>query len=155
MCSSRPPREWNPRSLSEFRGRCNRKYPSEAHFKLKSRENSSANIFFFNYPIVLNFYTAVLCAKFQNDWTTQTDVMGEQILGDLSLRWILYGYPILHSPPVHSKTPRQEFYRVICRGLCKICSVHRFRIWLKQNELNWDRKNPQRNGPQLCVCDYR
>ena len=76
--------------------------------------------------------------------------MGEQILGDLSLRWVLYGYPILHSPPVHSKTPRQEFYRGICRGLCKICSDNRFRIWLKQNELNWDRKILSEMAPN-CV----
>ena len=63
---------------------CNIGCPSETPLKLKSRENSFAHDFFIRYPIVWKFCTghgsdtAVLCAKFQNDWTTETDVMVER-----------------------------------------------------------------------------
>ena len=41
----------------------------------------------FSFPIILNFFTehgsdtAMLCAKFQDDWTIDTDVMDEQDFG--------------------------------------------------------------------------
>ena len=57
---------------------CNIGYPSETHLKLKSREISFAHSLFIRYPIALEFCTAVLCAKFQNDWTTETNVMVER-----------------------------------------------------------------------------
>ena len=62
---------------------CNIRYPSQT-LKPKSREISFANILFISYPIVLKFCTehgsdtAVLCAKFQNDWTTKTAVMDDR-----------------------------------------------------------------------------
>ena len=62
---------------------CNMGYPSETHLKPKSREISFAHNLLCGYPIVITFCTehgsdtAVLCAKFQNDWTTETDVMNE------------------------------------------------------------------------------
>ena len=56
-------------------------YPCETHLKTQ-------NLFAYNLslssPVVLQFYTehgsdtAVLCAKFQNEWTTETNVMDEQ-----------------------------------------------------------------------------
>ena len=55
---------------------CNIGYPSETYLKLKFREMSFLNNSRFGYPIVVTFCTehgsdtAVLCAKFQNDWTT-------------------------------------------------------------------------------------
>ena len=64
---------------------CNIGYPSETHGKLKSREISFAHNLFINYPIVLNFctvhgsITAVLCAKFQNDWTIARDIIDERV----------------------------------------------------------------------------
>ena len=81
-------------------------YPSEAHFKLKSREVSFAHNLLLNYPTVLNVYTehdsliVVFCTKYQNDWPNEMSVMDEpagtnEISRDLSLRWISDGYPIL------------------------------------------------------------
>ena len=52
-------------------------YQSETHPKLKSREISFVHNVRFSCPIFLKFctehgsITAVLCAKFQNDWVAQ------------------------------------------------------------------------------------
>ena len=35
---------------------------------------------FYYYPIILKFATAVICAKYQNVWTTETDVMHKLVL---------------------------------------------------------------------------
>ena len=56
--------------------------PTETH--IKSREISFAHSYSFSYPIMLKFctehgsITAVLCAKFQNDWTSYMGVMDER-----------------------------------------------------------------------------
>ena len=63
---------------------CNIGYPSEIHLKLKFHEISFAHNSCFSSPIALKFctehdsVTAVLCAKFQTDWTIETDVMDER-----------------------------------------------------------------------------
>ena len=68
---------------------CNIGYPSETYLKLKSHEISFAHNLFISNPIVLKFCTehgsdtAMLSAKFQNNWTTDTDVMDEQAF----VRW--------------------------------------------------------------------
>ena len=60
---------------------CNMGYPSEMHLDLKPCEALFAHNLFCSCPIVLKFGTehgndtAMLCAKFQNDWTTEMDVM--------------------------------------------------------------------------------
>ena len=57
------------------------RHPSEMHLKLNSREVSIADNVFCRCPIVSNFctehgsITALLSAKYQNNWTTETDVM--------------------------------------------------------------------------------
>ena len=78
---------------------CNIRYPSETHLKPKSREISFAHNLFISYPNILKFckehgsYTAMLCVKFQSNWTTEKDVIDER-----HLRWVSDGYPIyLHS----------------------------------------------------------
>ena len=84
---------------------CNLWYPPEIQHKFKSREVSFAHNLLLNYPIVLKFcaehdsLTVVRCAKYQNDWPNETNVVDEpagtnEISWDLSLRWISDGYPI-------------------------------------------------------------
>ena len=65
---------------------CNMAYPSKMHLKLKSREVSFAHNLFRSSPIILKFCTEpgsdttilFINIKFQNDWTTKTDVMEER-----------------------------------------------------------------------------
>ena len=60
-------------------------YPSETHVKLKSREISFAHNLFIDFPILLNFsamhgsITAVLSAKFQNDWSIERAIIDERV----------------------------------------------------------------------------
>ena len=60
------------------------RYQSETNLKPKSREISFVRNLLICYPTVLKFCTedgsdaAVLCAKCQYDWTTETDVMDER-----------------------------------------------------------------------------
>ena len=67
---------WAPTQIHPW-GCCNIGYPSETHLKLKSCEIFFAHNICFIYPIILKFctehgsITAVLCAKFQNDRTTE------------------------------------------------------------------------------------
>ena len=62
---------------------CNVRYPSETHLKFKSREFAFFHNILVN-TLVLKFYTehgsitAVLCAKFQSDWTARTYFMDER-----------------------------------------------------------------------------
>ena len=62
---------------------CNTVYPSETRHKLKFREISFVRNTCVICPNALNFCTkhgsdtAMLCAKFQNDWIIDTDVMDE------------------------------------------------------------------------------
>ena len=69
-------------------------YPSEIHLKLKSREISFAHNSCFSWSIALKFYTehgsntAVLCAKFQTEWT---DVMDER---DIAIFEFKMGVPV-------------------------------------------------------------
>ena len=64
---------------------CNIGNPSETHPKPKSRKISFAHNVLLSCSIVLDFHTehdsitAMLCAKFRKDWTTETDVMGERV----------------------------------------------------------------------------
>ena len=79
---------------------CNIEYPPETHIQLKSREISLANNLLHNNPVVLKFgtehgsITAVLCAKFQNDWRTETNLMDKRGFARFH-----DGYPILHKAP--------------------------------------------------------
>ena len=63
---------------------CNMGYPSETHLDLNSREVSFAHNLLLSHKIVLKSctehgsITAVLCTKFQNDWTNDTDVIDER-----------------------------------------------------------------------------
>ena len=62
---------------------CNIRYPSEIHLKLKSREISFAH----NSCFRLNDrFESVLCAKFQTDWTIETDVMDERDFARFELK---------------------------------------------------------------------
>ena len=59
-------------------------YPSEICLKLNSRKISSFRNLFLSCAIILKFCTehgsdtAMLCANFQNDWTTEVCVIGER-----------------------------------------------------------------------------
>ena len=72
-------------------------YPSATHFQLKPCVKFLAHNLFLNCPIVSKFCTehgsdtAMLCAKFQNNWTTEMDVVDKQYLQDLSLIWFFSG----------------------------------------------------------------
>ena len=63
---------------------CSIGYPSETHLELKSREVTFVHNLFITYPIVSTVCTehgsdaTVLFAKFQKEWTTETNVMGER-----------------------------------------------------------------------------
>ena len=65
-------------------GWCNIRCPPENHFKPKSREISFAHNLLLSYLIVLEFCTehdsdtVVLCANFQNYWTSETNVLDER-----------------------------------------------------------------------------
>ena len=80
---------------------CNIGYPSET-LHLKSKKISFAP--YLSGPIISKFCTehgsdtAVLCAKFRNDWA-QVMVLYE-LFWDLSLRWDLDGYMYCHDPLV-------------------------------------------------------
>ena len=82
---------------------CNEKYPSETHLKLKSRKISFVHNIHLNNPIVLNFctehgsITAMLCAKFENIWTTEIDIMDEWDFARFGLTMSLQTYPWLIS----------------------------------------------------------
>ena len=73
----------------------NIRYPSEIHLKLKSREISFAHNPCFSWPITLKFctehgsITAMLCAKFQTDWTIETDVMDGQVFARFEFKMSL------------------------------------------------------------------
>ena len=78
-------------------------YASETHHKLKSHDISFVHNSFLSCSIISKFCTehgsdtAVLWTKFQNDWATEMDVMGDQ---DLSLRWVSEVYILYcYKPP--------------------------------------------------------
>ena len=83
---------------SETRGCFNIGFPSVIH--LKTQILSIHNIHF-SCPIILKFctehgsITAMLCAKFQNDWATVKYVMGKKFSRDLNLWWVSEGYSTL------------------------------------------------------------
>ena len=60
-------------------------YPSENHLRLKSPEVSFIHITYLRGQIILIFgtehgsITAMLCAKYRNDWATGKQVMGKQV----------------------------------------------------------------------------
>ena len=82
---------------------CNKKYPSQTHLKLKSHKISFAYNIHLNNPIVLNFctehgsITAMLCAKFHNNWTTEIDIMDERHFTRFWFTMNLQTYPWLIS----------------------------------------------------------
>ena len=63
---------------------CNIEYPSETPLKPKSHKNSFSDNICRSCPVILKFCTehgrdtAVLCAKFQDNWIIKMDVMGER-----------------------------------------------------------------------------
>ena len=65
-------------------------YPYKMHLKLISLEVSFAQSSFRSCPIVLNFCTelgsdtAVLCANFLKERSTETDAIGKQISQDMN-----------------------------------------------------------------------
>ena len=79
---------------------CNVRYAPETHLKIKSREISFNHNLLLIWQIVSKFctehgsVTAVFCAKFQNDLTTDMDVMGERDFArfefKMSFVWIFY-----------------------------------------------------------------
>ena len=75
---------------------CNIGYPSETYLKPKSHKISFAHNILISNLIVLKFCTehgsdiVLLCAIFQSNWTTATDVKDEQFFADLSFGWISY-----------------------------------------------------------------
>ena len=79
---------------------CATRYLSETHLIPKSVEIWFAHSLFLNYLIILKFctehgsFTALLCAKFQNDLTTEMDVMDERDFArfefKMSFGWISY-----------------------------------------------------------------
>ena len=70
---------------------CSMRYPPETHLELKSHEISFIYNTRFNSLIGLKFYkehgsdTAVLCAQFENDWSTEACVSDPRILGIIVL----------------------------------------------------------------------
>ena len=87
-------------------GPCNTRHPSKTHLKPKSCEISFAQTSFSVAPLLWNCVqstadsiTVILCAKFQKDSTNEANVVDEQILQDLVLRWVSAGYHMLQSPP--------------------------------------------------------
>ena len=67
---------------------------SETHLKPKSREISYAQNSLLSHQIVFKFctehgsVTAMLCVKFQNDWTTEAVEWTIEFSLDLNLRWV-------------------------------------------------------------------
>ena len=81
---------------------CNIGYLSKTHLKPKSCEISFAHNLFINYLIVLkpctkhDSDTALFCARFRNNWTTETNVMDEQDFTRFEFK--MDGYPISQDP---------------------------------------------------------
>ena len=71
---------------------CKMGHPSEMHHKLKYREALFAHNLFCSCPIILKFCTkhgsdtAMLCVKFLNDWSTETDVIDKQVCTKFELK---------------------------------------------------------------------
>ena len=63
----------------------------QSHLKLKSRGISSTHDRFAILHTEYGSDTAVLCAKFQNDWITQLDVIDKGEFASLGLRWLSGG----------------------------------------------------------------
>ena len=85
---------------------CNKGYPSKTHHKLKCREISFVHNIHLDDIIIFKFWTehdntiVMFNAKFQDDWTTETNVMDERGFARFELRWgSADGCPILHSTP--------------------------------------------------------
>ena len=63
---------------------CNVEYPPQTHLQLKSRKISFTHNLLIKYPIVLKYcaehgnMSAVICAKLQIDWATETDAIEER-----------------------------------------------------------------------------
>ena len=74
---------------------------------LKSHEISYGNNICCSSPIVLQFWSehgSILPCSVQNFKTTgyvQNKLLANKFSRDLRLRWVLDGYPILHSPPAY------------------------------------------------------
>ena len=112
----------------------NIRYPSEIHIKLKSREISFAHNSCFSWPIALKLCAehgsiiAVLCAKFQTDWTNE-------ISRDLSLRWVSDGYPIFHSTPDYIRITSWFALHRVTPLLWEIFFTHVFNVVNIENKI--------------------
>ena len=118
--------EWPPACLHKLlpRGheRGNIGYPSKKHLKPKSREISFAHYLFPSYTIILKFctehggITVVLCAKFQNDWTADTNVLDERDLARFEFKM---GCGRIN----HHKVYFMGHFTEMLNGLVQVCSI--------------------------------
>ena len=93
-------------------------YPSETRLKLKSRlpiTYFAVTRSFFKFCTDHSDATAVLCAKFQNDWQLKRMLWTNEISRDLSLRWVSDGYPVLHSS-LFTLCYAEWTYNLACRS---------------------------------------
>ena len=92
-------------SLKVCWGLCDIWHPPEKHLKPKSREISSDHKLFLNDPFVLKFCTghsniiAMLFVNFQNDWTSETDITDEPVLGRIEIKTGLGWIFLIAQPP--------------------------------------------------------
>ena len=79
------------------------RYPSETHFKFKSRSSRTSISVIQSFRILhraRQYYCRhILCAKFWNDSMTEK-LWANEISQDLGWRWVSDGYLILHNPQV-------------------------------------------------------
>ena len=114
---------WYPGVLFNIR------YPSETHLKLKSRENSFVNNIHFNCPIGLKFCTehgndtAVLCAQFQSDWSTEAWVMGKRDFARFELKMNFGRIAYIAQGPWHVVKSLQLIGRSVIVKKCYRCSI--------------------------------
>ena len=93
---------------------CNIGYPSETHLKSKSREISFAMIYLSTIQTFWNIAQskAVIlpCSvpNFNAIGQMKRMLWTNEILRDLSWRWVSDGYPILHSTPEHKHNKNQH-----------------------------------------------
>ena len=108
---------------------------------LKFPEISLADSYFLSCPIILNFSqgTAVLCAKFQNDWRTEIDVMDEKVSSNYKvkkrLRWtdcVLWYSSFESLKLVHSKwnSLSWHYYEAETKSCIILCGLYNCR-WIK------------------------
>ena len=116
-------------------------YKSEMHLKQKLRKTPFAHNVLHRYSIMLKFWTengsdtAMLCAKFQNDWTIEADFMDEQEFAKFELKTSLgqisYIAPwfgtctCMCTPLIFFHV--HFFYAVVCSSVCR--GAFQKRLW--------------------------